>query len=64
MTGEEVRKNLGKRVVYNGREYLFSAYIMRYLEKKCRTVPQCELKDLNARSTIVIAHPKDIEALA
>lgn len=60
MTATEVRNNLGKEVTYKDRKYLFTAYTMRYIERTGETVPQCELIDLNARSSIVIAHPKDI----
>lgn len=49
----QVKKNLGRKVVYNGTEYLFSGCIIRPDEQN-GFYYQAELQDLKANNSVII----------
>lgn len=55
----QVKKNLGRMVVYNGTEYLFSGCIIRPNEHGFYY--QAELQDLKANSSVVICRLPDVK---
>jgi hypothetical protein len=62
MTNEQIRDNLGKRVKRKGNEYILSAYILRYTDDG-RRIKQLELRDLNAKSSVIVVKPDEVEVL-
>jgi hypothetical protein len=62
MTNEQIRDNLGKRVKRKGNEYILSAYILRCTDDG-RRIKQLELRDLNAKSSVIVVKPDEVEVL-
>ncbi len=56
-----VKINLGKKVIYNGVEYLLSACIIR--SNEIGYFYQTELKDLAANSSVVICCLDDVSEI-
>lgn len=56
----QVKKNLERKVVYNGTEYLFSGCIIRANEYSGYYY-QAELQDLSAVHSVVICNLEDVE---
>lgn len=55
----EVKKHLGRKVIYNEAEYLFSGCIIRP-DEKGSFFYQAELKDLKAKNSLAICRLSDI----
>lgn len=55
----QVKKNLGRKVVYNGTEYLFSGCIIRLNEYGFYY--QAELHDLKANSSVIICRLPEVK---
>lgn len=59
MNISEVKRSLGRRVKYNGSEYLFTGCILRKSENGLYY--QSELQDLKANRSIIICRLTEIE---
>lgn len=55
----EVKKHLGRKVIYNKAEYLFSGCIIR-ADNKGDFFYQAELQDLKAKNSLAICRLSDI----
>lgn len=55
----QVKKNLGRKVVYNGMEYLFSGCIIR--PDGHGFYYQAELQDLKANSSVIICRLHEVK---
>lgn len=56
----QVKKNLGRKVIYNETEYLFSGCIIRPDEQH-GFYYQAELQDLKANSSVIICRLPEIK---
>lgn len=56
----QVKKNLGRKVVYNGTEYLLSGCIIRPDEQN-GFYYQAELQDLKANSSVIICALSEVK---